>query len=162
MNRSLRCVVRLVAISLAVFLAGSSLAEAQGISFRGWGPRFGISSDPDQVVVGAHWDLGEFTKNLRFQPTVQLGYGDNQWLVSAAAGALYFFPVDGDWKPYAGGELGIVYQNFDGKKGNDTGIALNAVGGVETGLKKGRRFLMELKLGITEDPKIQVLVGWTF
>ena len=160
MNRLFRSCVQFSALAV-VLLSVSALAQAQGISYRGAGVRVGVSADPDQVFIGGHFDLGEFVKNLRFQPTVQIGFGDNQTLFSANAGALWFFPVEGDWKPYAGGEVGFVWQSFD-KKANDFDIALNAIGGVETGLKNNNRFLMELKVGLVADPTIQLLAGWTF
>jgi len=163
MNRLLRFGVRYCALFLLVAFALPALGHAQGITYKGAGPRIGISSDPDQVFIGGQFDLGEFTKNLRFQPTVELGFGDDVTLFAANAGALYFFPVKGEWKPYVGGEVGFVYQNFDKKnKANDTDIALNAVGGMEKGLKSGSRFLAELKVGLVADPKIQLLAGWTF
>ena len=166
MTRSARSLVSSCAVSLFLFALIPSPSQAQsqsetGISYRGWGPRVGVSTDPDQVFVGAHWDLGEFTERLRFRPNAQIGFGDDQILFSANAAALWYFSLKGNWSPYVGGELGIVYQDFDNKK-NDTDIALNAVGGIETGLKNNRRFLLELKLGLAADPDVQLLAGWTF
>ena len=44
---------------------------------RGWGPRVGLAGDPDQVVAGVHFDLGEFAPQVWFQPDVLLGFGDD-------------------------------------------------------------------------------------
>lgn len=151
-----------LAAALLVLLPGSATA---GISYRGWGPRAGVSVDPDQVVGGIHVDLGEIIRNLRFQPNVDLGVGDDAIFVGANLAALWFFPADGSWDPYAGGELGFLYQDVDvdrGEDDTDLDVTFNAVGGVETRLKSNNRFLIELKVGIVEDPDVKLMVGWTF
>jgi hypothetical protein len=87
-------------------------------------------------------------------------------VVAANFGALWFFQTDWDgWKPYAGGELGLTYQDFDGdnhRDGSDTDVALNAVGGVEARLQSDTRLFFELKLGVVEEPDLKLMVGWTF
>jgi len=36
------------------------------------------------------------------------------------------------------------------------------VGGIETKLKGGTRFLAELQVGLADAPDIRAVVGWTF
>ena len=153
---------------ILVVLATSASARAQGISYRGWGPRVGVSHEPDQVFIGVHLHLGEIVHKLRFQPNLEIGFGDDVTLIATNFGVLWFFPVSGEWKPYAGGELGLVFQDFDREPrpgrgdDDDTDISFNAVAGIETLLKENRRFLVEIKLGLIEEPDLKVLVGWTF
>ena len=42
------------------------------IGFRGWGPRLGVSINPDQFHFGAHLDFGNFARHVRFQPNIEL------------------------------------------------------------------------------------------
>ena len=49
------CLVAVIALS-----AGSSMAQDDDeFGLRGWGPRVGLAADPDQIVAGVHFDLGE-------------------------------------------------------------------------------------------------------
>ena len=160
------------AIALAVLTIGTA-ASATDIGFNGWGPRVGVTSDPDQVVAGAHFDLGEFTRNLRFQPSVELGLGDDIVSFYGNAMTAYYFPVKGSITPYAGAQLTAWLIDFDDEPGNDpfdddlddglnTEIGLAALGGIETRFKSGTRFLAELQVELTNHPEIKVMVGWTF
>jgi hypothetical protein len=163
-----------IALALAAVVVGTS-ALASDIGFNGWGPRVGVSSDPDQVVGGAHFDLGEFTRNLRFQPSVELGIGDDLMSFYGNAVTAYYFPVKGSVTPYAGAQLTAWLFDFDDEPGpNDNGfdddfddgfnaeIGLAALGGIETRFKSGTRFLAELQVELTHHPEIKVMVGWTF
>jgi hypothetical protein len=163
---------RSFAIALVV-LTAATFAPAAEIGWNGWGPRVGLSSDPDQVVAGAHFDLGEFTRNLRFQPSVEIGLGDD--LVSFYGNAMtaYYFPVKGNVTPYAGAQLTAWLAEFDDEPGPqpfddefddgfNTEIGLAALGGIETRFKSGTRFLAELQLELTNHPEVKVMAGWTF
>ena len=147
----------------SVVVAGLAVpARAEGLSFRGWGPRVGVSINPDQVFAGVHFNLGEIAHNLRFQPNLEIGYGDDELLIGGYFPALWMFKsVEGDWTPYAGGEIGFTYQDFD-DGGSDTDVALNAVGGGELMMKNNNRFFLEAKVGLIENPDVKVLAGWTF
>jgi len=155
----------LFAAALAVVLwAGPASAE---VGYRGWGPRVGISDDPDQIVAGVHWDLGEFAPRVRFQPSVDFGFGDDALSLSGNAMVGYWFPTKAEVTPYAGGQIGAVYFDYDsdGKEhddGSDTEIGLALVGGIETKLKSGTRFLVELQIGLGDIPDAKLLAGWTF
>jgi len=150
---------------LALVILGTLLsapAQAEGLSFRGWGPRVGLSLNPDQVFGGVHFNLGEIARNLRFQPNLEIGFGDDVFLVGGYFPAMWMFKsVEGSWTPYAGGELGFTYRDFD-SGGSDTDVALNAVGGGELLMKNNNRFFVEAKVGLIEDPDLKVLAGWTF
>jgi hypothetical protein len=163
---------------MAVALVASAVTTAHAeVGFRGWGPRVGVQSDPDQGLVGMQFDLGEFTKNLRWQPSFELGFGDHKTSLYGNFMVAYYFPVDAAVTPYAGASVQAWLFDNDGdncdNNGNDcndgfddgfnSDIGLDAVGGIETKLKSGTRFLAELNVGLTSDiPEIRVLVGWTF
>ena len=84
------------------------------VGFRGWGPRVGLSLNPDQVHFGAHLDFGNFAQHVRFQPNVELGFGDDVKLFTINAEAAYRFSSTWDvWTPYLGGGLGANIKSFD-------------------------------------------------
>jgi hypothetical protein len=141
-----------------------------GVGFRGWGPRFGGSVDADQGLVGAQFDLGEFYKNVRWQPSFELGFGDDKISFYGNFMVSYYFPVDAAVTPYAGAQATLWLFDQDGPDNNgnnfDDGfnaeIGMYAIGGIETKFKSGTRFLAELQVGIGDVPDFRALVGWTF
>ncbi len=151
-----------VAVVLGLAISGPAAAE---IGYRGWGPRVGFSGDPDQIVGGVHFDLGEFAPHVRWQPSVDFGFGDDVFALTGNLMVAYYFQVQGTVTPYAGGQLTAAYFSFDDGRGgddSDTEIGPAGVGGIETKLKSGTRFLAELQLGFGDIPDVKVLVGWTF
>jgi len=153
-------------ISMAATVASAAEGES-GVGFRGWGPRVGLSSDPDQALVGVQFDLGEFAPNVRWQPSIELGYGDDKASFYGNFMVSYYFPVKAAVTPYAGGQVTAWLFDQDGPDPNfDDGfnaeIGAYAVGGIETKLKGGTRFLAEVQVGVGDVPDVRVLVGWTF
>jgi opacity protein-like surface antigen len=140
---------------------GGSMSNKKFISLTGI--RAGLSSDPDQVYGGVHFNLGELTKDVRFRPSVEVGFGDDQTVVQMLAEVHYVFSKFQTWKPYLGGGLGLTYVNYDdGHRGDgsDTEGSLNAIGGIETELKQGMKLFFEFKLGLAhQDPDIKFGIG---
>jgi len=150
-----------VTLSPAIALAGSDT----GIGFRGWGPRVGLSINPDQVYFGAHLDFGNFAKHVRFQPNIELGFGDNEKLFAINAEAAYRFSSTWDvWTPYLGGGLGANIESFDNERNNNsqTDLGVNLLGGIEKGLSNGDRFFIEAKFSLNDVPDAKIGIGWTF
>ena len=163
-----RSMTAMCVIAAAATVVPAAAGET-GVGFRGWGPRVGASSDADQVLVGAQFDLGEFTTNLRWQPSFELGFGDDKLSLYGNFMVSYYFPVKATVTPYAGAQVTVWLFDQDGpnnSNGFDDGfnaeVGLYAVGGIETKLKSGNRFLAELQVGIGDVPDVRVLVGWTF
>jgi hypothetical protein len=133
------------------------------VGWRGWGPRVGMSFNPDQVYFGAHVDFGNFAQHIRFQPNLEIGFGDDMTLFAINAEAAYRFASRWDvWTPYLGGGIGanIVSPNGGGKSETDFGASI--LGGIEKGLANGSRFFIEAKLGLADAPDLKLGVGWTF
>jgi len=163
-------------IACAIVAATVTTAQAGEVGFKGWGPRVGLQSDPDQALVGVHFDLGEFTKNLRWQPSVELGFGDDKTSLYGNFMVSYYFPVEAAVTPYAGAQVQAWLFDNDGFNCNADGnncddgfddgfnveVGVDAVGGIETTLNSGTRFLAELNVGLGDIPEVRVLVGWTF
>jgi hypothetical protein len=135
------------------------------VGFRGWGPRVGLTFNPDQVHFGGHLDFGNFAKHIRLQPNVEIGLGDGLTLFAINAEAAYRFAERWDvWTPYLGGGLGfnIVSVDNGGDNGSNTDIGASILGGIEKGLANGHRFFIEAKLGLADSPDLKGTVGWTF
>jgi hypothetical protein len=158
------------AFLVSVLVVGLGQVPAQAdtssdVGFRGWGPRVGLSVDPDQVHFGAHFDYGNFAKHVRFQPNVELGLSDHLKLFAINAEAAYRFSEKWDvWTPYLGGGLGANIKSYDNGRDNwsDTDLGVNLLGGVEKGLDSGDRFFIEAKVSLNDVPDLKVTVGWTF
>lgn len=151
-------------------LAAAPPTAAQDVGLRGWGLRAGASSDPDQVVIGAHFDLGEVFDRLRLHPSLELGIGDDASSLQGLVPVHYRFATGGDWSPYAGGGVLLALIGYDddhprrrfGGDGEDFEIAPVAVGGVEWSASGGRDLLFELQLGGGDAFDAKVVVGMTF
>jgi hypothetical protein len=125
--------------------------------------------------VGAHLDLGELTPQLRFMPSVEVGFGDDQTTVALNGELAWMFrnvqlnlPENaGIWRPYLGGGLALVYVDRDlpprsRADSTDTDLGISVLGGLEKRLKSSRRFFTELKIGLSDAPDFKLTAGITF
>lgn len=156
----------LVSTALVAALSGPVSAQDRNREFgyHGWGPRVGLSVNPDQVFFGAHLDMGEAFPHVRFQPNAELGFGDDATVFQLDGDLHYRFLEDWDvWNPYLGGGLGLAHISVD-NGGSDTEFQVHMVGGIEKYIRSGK-FFLETKLGIVDDeesPDWKFLAGWTF
>jgi len=137
------------------------------IGYRGWGLRAGVTDDPDQVVAGVQFNFGEFVRNLRFQPDVQAGFGDDFTTLYANVPVYYRFNADQKFTPYAGGGIALGFVDYDlpaGSSGDDTSFEVGArvTGGLEWDLSGGGEFAVELSLGSGDIHDAQVVAVWNF
>lgn len=156
--------------ALLLLLAGVSApaparAEDGDGGFRGWGPRMGLTLDPDQFHFGLHADFGTYGRRVRFQPNAELGLGDHRTLLALNFEAAYRFSSRWDvWTPYVGGGPGMNFVSADDGLGDGTStdFGMSIIGGIERGLSGGDRFFTEFKLGLIDAPDAKFTVGWTF
>ncbi|MDM7915232.1 MAG: hypothetical protein QUU85_08200 [Candidatus Eisenbacteria bacterium] len=169
------------ALSIAVLglilagLLGASAASAQDMGFRGWGVRAGLSSDPDQFVVGMHLNLGELAENLRFVPNTDIGFGDDLTVFTLNPELNYVLGLPEAGNLYFGGALGFVYTKLDTDidldvdgdgdddiDDSDTDVGIAGVIGYEPPTEDLPIFF-DLKIGITDEyPDLKFMVGYTF
>ena len=153
--------------SLLAFLALlASAASAADMGLYGWGLRIGVGDDPDQIVVGLHQDFGEFVENLRFQPSFDLGFGDDQTLVSLAIPVQYRFPGSAA-TPYIGAGLQLTWVDRDlppGSRADDSEFDVSPLitGGIEWRATRTDDFLLEVQLAGGAAHDARVVVGWIF
>jgi opacity protein-like surface antigen len=154
----------LILVSLLAAILSPTHAEETDypqIRWQGWGVRAGLASDPDQVVVGAQFRLGEWAPRVDFTPNVELGFGDDYTILSATAPALYGFRTKTNITPYVGGGVTLGYVDRDSRD-SDFKVSLELMGGAEWELKNGNSFFLELDIPFSGFNDVQVLVGWSF
>lgn len=156
--------MRRTILATVVTALGMMVLPVAGAHAAGWGPRLGLTVDPDQVHFGAHIDAGYMADRLRFQPNFEMGIGDDLTVAAFNFDMLYLFSTRWDaWAPYLGGGPGASIVDRDGRNSDsDLEAGLNLVGGIEKGLSSGGRFLTELRLGLIDTPEMKWTVGWTF
>ncbi len=150
---------------LAVASLGASAASRTG---AGWGARFGIGDDPDQIIGGVQYDFGEVARRVNLVADAELGLGDDHSILSGAAIVQYRFkPVNG-FRFYAGGgvEAGLVDHDHGGRRNGDgdtdVEIQIDAVGGFFIPRERGRDVFFELMLGTGDLHAAQIMVGFRF
>jgi len=156
----MRKVIVLLGIMIAMMWPVLSWAE-----FQGWGPRVGATVNPDQFHFGAHADFGGMASHLRFEPSLEMGVGDNMTVLALNGDVAYRFASRWDtWTPFlgAGGSVFFVGDDNGLMDGTDTNAGISALGGIEKGLSSGSRFFLEGKVGFADAPDFQVNAGWTF
>jgi hypothetical protein len=157
-STTIRLGLRLAVVAL--LCAFPAVASASGSGYRGWGPRVGITSDPDQVIGGVHFDMGELAPHVRWEPNFEIGFGDDVNSFSGNVLFAYYFPQQGNVTWYAGGQPAVVFFDVDNGD-SETEIGVDAVGGIETKVG-GARMLFEIQLGFGDIHDAKFLVGWKF
>lgn len=146
------------------FLAVAGVAVlAEPVAAIEFGPRVGLTIDPDQIHGGMQFRVADLTPRVWFVPNFEVGIGDDLLTV---AGNMDFFYVFGrtmqTWRPYLGGGPAVFFYNFDNDDDDtETEVGLNLVGGFRTRLSNSA-FFGEMRLGLIDAPDIRFTVGWMF
>lgn len=133
---------------------------------HGFGLRGGVSADPDQFVIGLHYDTGPIFERVTFRPNAELGLGDNVTLVALNFDLAYWIPLKGQpWRLYVGGGPAMNIYVFDddggprhGRDDTDVEPGFNVLFGVAH--TKG--FFFELKVGAIDSPDFKAMAGYSF
>ncbi len=145
-----------------LLLAYSSPALAE-LGYQTWGVRGGIGDNPDQGIIGVQWNLGNFSRRIRFQPNFELGFGDNSTVASLGIPVHYRFGNSPNFTPYAGGGVLLAYVDRDhpqGKSSSDWVIEPLGVVGIEWPLSGGGDLFLELGLSFGDAHDAKLIVGW--
>lgn len=148
----------------ALFIAAAAPAQA-AVVVTGAGPRVGFSIDPSQVILGGHVVLGEVAPNITFDPSLELGFGDNLTTIALNFDLHHHFTLqDSDWRPYVGAGIGITFVEVDapGRDNSTTDVGGALILGAGTPTRSGNRFFSELKLGLGDIAALKLVVGWNF
>ena len=158
--------LRRLLFTLVLGAAFAAPAYSQAV-VGGLGPRVGFSVDPDQIVFGGQLIIGEIAPDLTFDPSLEFGFGDDVTVIAANFDVHYHFALsDTDWRPYAGGGIGLNFIEFDGdafgSDDSETEVGGNLVLGAGVPTSSGNRFFGELRFGLGDIPEVKMLVGWNF
>jgi len=147
-------------LSALFMLALATPAHAQG----GVGFRVGVSSDPDQLYVGGHADIGPIEGPLWLRPNLEIGLGDDRTTVAVNGELAYWFrPWRSQWRLYiAFGPALNLYGRGDGGPDPDRNTDIEVGFNVGAGFVHRGRFFAEFKLGALHSPRAKIAVGWTF
>jgi len=143
------------------------VAHAASPAVTAFGPRFGASVDPDQLVVGGQLSLQEFAPGWSFDPNLELGFGDHETVIAFNLDAYYHLRLSGsDWRPYLGGGLGVNFISWDAPFGthdhDDTEPGLNLVAGFTIPTGSGDHWFTELRFGLGDIPTLKIMGGFNF
>ena len=148
----LRTVRALAGQVTLLLIVSSGVARGQAV-----GVRAGVSGDPDQFYVGAHYETTPFADHLTFRPNLEVGVGSDVTLVAGNLEFAYHIPLKHQpWTLYAGG--GPAFNIFHVAGDTSTEGGFNILVGVEH--QQGVFF--ELKFGAFDSPTVKLGVGYSF
>ena len=149
-----RAVRGLVAAGLVAVVASVQPASAQ----YGPGVRAGLSANPDQFFFGGHYVTRPVWDQLRFQPNVEAGFGDDRTVVAFNMEFGYWMRINADWHAYVGGGPAMNLSSSSGNDDDDVGPGLT----VCVGLRRRGGLFFEMKVGAFDSPDFKLAVGYTF
>jgi hypothetical protein len=133
-------------------------SRSQDLQIMAYGVRAGATLDDDltQLLIGGQVDAGRLADNVRLQPFVTLGLGDDALSFMLAGELHYLFPVDparSRVEPYAGAGLGLSHVNVDrdGADDDSTEIALLLAGGVDVPVQRWWGWFGEVRFQIADE-----------
>src|SRR5262249_19836206 len=132
-----------------------------------FGPRFGMSIDPDQVVLGGQFMTAELAPRITFDPNLELGIGDHQTVVAIAMDGHYHLTLqDSDWAPYVGFGVAVNFVSRDVpepfRDESDTAVGGNLILGTTVPTRSSAVFFAEAKVGVGDEdlvPSLKLLAG---
>ena len=150
-----RAAIALLAAAWMVSAGSVIPATAQD----GPGLRAGLSADPDQFFFGGHYVTKPIWDQMRFQPNVEAGFGDDLTVVAFNVEFAYWMPIGADWHAYVGG--GPAMNLFSGN-GKDHDEEVGAGLTILAGFRRRGGLFFEMKVGAFESPDFKLAVGYTF
>jgi len=158
--------MRSLALALVACLALPAAAHA-AMSTQSFGPRFGMSLSPDQLVLGGQVTIGDIAPKVSFTPNVELGLGDHQTVVALNMDFHYQLSLEGsEWSPYLGFGPSVAFTSFDRtaplEDNSDTGVGGDFILGAGVPTRSGSDFFGEMKFGLGDIPSLKIIAGWNF
>lgn len=133
-------------------LAVVALLALAAPAFAGVGLHGGFSIDPDDFLIGVHFESKPVAEDLRFVPSVEVGFGDVT-MVAGNADLHYMFDTSSARKPFVGGGFTINWFDTD----NDDDIEFG--GSILGGLALNEKYFVEAKVGLGDVPDWKFLIG---
>jgi len=124
------------------------LMAIAGPAFAGAGLHLGFTDNPDDFLVGFHFQSTPIADHLTLVPSVEGGFGDAT-MIAGNADLHYLFPTSSHARPYIGG--GFTVNWFDLNPGSQTDVG----GSILAGLQFNRSYAVELKFGLGDVPDLK-------
>jgi hypothetical protein len=129
----------------------------------GAGGRFGLSVEPDQVVIGGQAAMGSIMPFVDFVPSVDFGFGDDVEVTAINFDLQYDLPslprVGANL--YLGAGPTVAVYNFDNGT-SDTEIGLSLIAGLKNPMSALSYYNLETRFGLSDIPDIKILLGIMF
>jgi len=138
MHRTLRFTILAV-----VLIAAAAPAQAAGLT--GAGLQIGWSTNPDNFLVGFHYNARPLGEELDLVPSLDFGFGDVT-MISPNLDAHYVLKTSSKLRPYIGAGMSFAWFDFDGGSEWDFGGAI--IGGVHV----NQNIAFEAKYGLGDAP----------
>jgi len=152
MKKNVKCAFQVIAI-MALLAVGSAMAQT------GIGLRVGVTGDPTQFHLGAHYASDPLIEQLRFRPNLEIGFGHKVTTVAANFEFAYHFKIPKkDLSAYVGAGPALIVSRLSDNHGTHSGGGVNILLGLEH--KEG--LFGELKVGALDSPGVKFTVGYTF
>ena len=152
---------RLAIIRGSLIAAVTVAVSVSTVSASDFGPRFGVTINPDQIHAGMQFHAAQITPQLAFIPGFDVGAGDNAIGIAGNMDFKYVFtPGPRHWRPYLGAGPGIFFLDTDGQQ-SQTDVGVNFFGGMQTPTRSGL-FFAEMRLGLVAEPDVKFTAGWMF
>jgi hypothetical protein len=143
--------VWLCAVGLTAALLWPAAPAFAQVTF---GPRGGISGEPDQWFLGAHIETPDLGHRVTFRPNFDVGFGSDVTLATFNLELVHWMPLkNSKWQLYAGGGIGAnvwIDDTDDILSG-----ALNALFGVQ----HDAGLFVEMKVGM--QPRVKIMAGYS-
>lgn len=151
----MRLSIRGVLLSYVILLAGLCLAPRPAAA-QSLGVRVGASADPDQFVIGAHYETRPIVESITFRPNIEVGVGNDLTVTCLNFEFAYKFASTKPWRVYAGGGPALVLINTERDDHAEGGF------NILLGIEHRQGLFAEIKAGALDSPDFKILVGYTF
>ncbi len=150
------------ALFTCVVLVSAGPAGAAEVSGQSYGVRAGISSKPDQFVIGAQADMGEVLRRVRIVPSIDAGFGDHLTTFAFNGDVQLFVPLPKSLASLYGiaGPTIMIWTPEYGDGDTEIGLTLGL--GARMPLGGSGWYNIEARLGIGDIPDVRVLLGVFF
>jgi hypothetical protein len=127
------------------------------------GARAGISSDPDQFVIGGQAVIGSILPLIQLAPSVDFGFGNNVKLTTLNLDLQFNLPSLPMVSPnvYIGAGPTLVMAKPDGGDSN-TDIGLSLLAGLRIPMAAISSCNIEARYGLENVPDLKILLGIMF
>lgn len=146
-------IARAASLTMACLLLAAARVDAQG-----WAARAGANVNPDQVFLGAAYEIGPLADRVWLEPGGAIGFGNDATLLAANGDIVYrlWRPRRGPWRLDVGGGPAINHYRLATYSQTEAGVTALA------SLRHARGWSTDVRVGFLDSPDLQLGVGYRF